>query len=62
MVYLTEGANKALKRSKEIIEDQELETYINAQLEYRRKLGIAPINHEEHLCNRAVKARRKAQT
>ena len=33
MVYLTEGANEALKRSKEIMEDQELETYINAQLE-----------------------------
>lgn len=31
----------------EIMEYQELANYITDQLEYRKKLGIAPISHED---------------
>lgn len=45
MVYMIDGAIETLERSNEIMKDQELENYFNAQLEYRRTLAIAPISH-----------------
>lgn len=60
MEVITDAGAVLLKKAREIVENKELEEFVETQLGYRKLLGIAPMTAEDHRRCMAAKAERRA--